>query len=49
MEFIRIPNLSRQYQEDWKTNGLPEKAANHIRDWIESLKLENTKIEMIKD
>ncbi len=27
MEYIKIPNLSRNFDPDWQTNGLLEKAA----------------------
>lgn len=36
MDYIRIPNLSRNYDKDWNTNGLLEKAAIFIKDWIEA-------------
>jgi hypothetical protein len=34
IEFIKIDNLSRGYDEHWATNGKLEKAANHIKDWV---------------
>tara|TARA_B110000503_G_scaffold123286_1_gene188747 strand:+ start:53 stop:163 length:111 start_codon:yes stop_codon:yes gene_type:complete len=36
MDYVRIPNLSRHYDPEWNTNGLLEKAAHFIKDWIES-------------
>jgi hypothetical protein len=33
-DYIRIPNLSRFYDPEWNTNGLLEKAAHHILNWI---------------
>lgn len=36
MDYIRIPNLSRNYDKEWNTNGLLEKAAIFIKDWIEA-------------
>lgn len=32
-EFIRIPNVSRIFDKDWATNGLLEKAGNHVMKW----------------
>ena len=34
MEYIRIPNLSRSYDNEWNSNGLLEKAADFIKNWI---------------
>jgi hypothetical protein len=34
MDFIRIPNLSRDYDKEWNSNGLLEKAAKHLLDWV---------------
>jgi len=47
-EFIRIPNTSKQYDAEWQTNGLLEKAANHLKAWVESQKLENATIEILQ-
>jgi len=33
-EFISIPNLSRAFDEEYKTNGLLERAGNHIKSWL---------------
>jgi len=33
-EFIRIPNLSRDFDPDWATNGLLEKAGTFVQHWI---------------
>jgi hypothetical protein len=33
-EFIKIPNLSRGFDKEWATNGLLEKAAEHIKSWV---------------
>jgi hypothetical protein len=33
-DFVRIPNLSRAFDPNYRTNGLLEKAGNHIKDWI---------------
>jgi hypothetical protein len=42
-EFIRIPNLSRCFDKDYKTNGLLEKAGRHIQSWVEGLQLKGLK------
>lgn len=34
-EYIRIPNVSPDYDHDWKTNGYMLKAANLVSDWID--------------
>jgi len=34
MDFIRIPNLSRDFDPEILTNDLQEKAAQHIFNWI---------------
>lgn len=43
VEFIKIPNLSRGFDTQWATNGLLEKAANHIKDWVEKLEIKGLK------
>lgn len=47
MDFIRIPNLSRNFDPEWATNGLLTKAAEHIKAWIESLNIKGLKSEVI--
>ena len=49
MNFIRIPNLSPDFDNNWKTNGLLEKAANFIISYIQSLKLKNADVNLIQD
>ena len=34
-EYITIPNLSRSFDAEWATNGLLEKAAEHIKKWAD--------------
>lgn len=36
-EFVSIPNLSRNYDKEYLTNGLLFKAATHIKDWVVQL------------
>lgn len=33
-DFVAIPNLSKSFDKEWASNGLLEKAANHIKDWV---------------
>lgn len=49
IEYIKIPNLSRDFDPEWATNGLLEKAAGHIKEWIEGLGLTGLTTEIIKD
>lgn len=49
IEYIRIPNLSRDFDPEWETNGLLENAAEHIKNWVESLGLMGLSTEIIKD
>jgi hypothetical protein len=42
-EFIKIPNLSRAFDPEWATNGLLEKAAEHIKSWVEALGIKGLK------
>jgi acetylornithine deacetylase/succinyl-diaminopimelate desuccinylase-like protein len=48
VEFIKIPNLSRGFDPEWATNGLLEKAAEHIKSWVEGLQIKGLKSEIIK-
>ena len=49
MNFIRIPNLSPLYDDDWNTNGLLLKAANLIISFAKSLELKNAEINLLQD
>ena len=49
MDFIRIPNLSPDFDYNWNINGLLDKAANFIMSYIQSLEIKNAKINLIKD
>ncbi|CAD8186262.1 unnamed protein product [Paramecium pentaurelia] len=46
-DFVRIPNLSPQFDPQWQDNGLLDKASNHIVSWIEQQKIPNCKVEML--
>ena len=49
VEFIKIPNLSRAYDTEWNTNGHQERAAQHVKAWVESLHIRGLKSEIIKE
>lgn len=49
MNFIRIPNLSPQYDYNWNKNGLLQKAANLVLSFAKSLQLKNAKINLLQD
>ena len=48
LDFIRIPNLSKDYDKDWATNGLLEKAANLLIDWGKKQGIKGLTIELIQ-
>lgn len=45
-EFIRIPNLSRMFDTEFSTNGLIEKACQHLIEYAKSLEIEGLQIQM---
>eukprot|EP01017_Pseudomicrothorax_dubius_P032175 TRINITY_DN4183_c0_g1_i1.p1 TRINITY_DN4183_c0_g1~~TRINITY_DN4183_c0_g1_i1.p1 ORF type:complete len:503 (-),score=169.11 TRINITY_DN4183_c0_g1_i1:111-1619(-) len=49
LDFVRIPNLSRLYDPEWKTNGLLEKAANFLIDWVKSQNIKGLSIELVTE
>jgi acetylornithine deacetylase/succinyl-diaminopimelate desuccinylase-like protein len=49
VEYIKIPNLSRAFDPLWETNGLLDKAAEHIKTWVEALNIKGLKTEIIKE
>jgi len=48
-KFIEIPNLSPLFDKDWNTNGLQMQAANHLKDFADSLGIAGYSSEIIKD
>lgn len=48
MEYIKIPNLSRAFDKEWASNGLLEKAAEHIKKWAEDFGVKGLTTEVIK-
>ena len=49
MNFIRIPNLSPDFDPDWNKNGLLLKAANLIISFAKSLNIKNAEINLLQD
>ena len=49
IEFIEIPNTSRLYDQEWESNGLIQKAANHLCEWTKNQNLKNAKVELIDE
>ena len=43
-EFVKIPNLSPNYDPEWKTNGNQEKAVNFLADWVKKQNIENSNV-----
>lgn len=33
-EFIKIPNQSREFDPEWKTNGVQQKVCSQIVEWV---------------
>jgi len=48
IEYIKIPNISRDYDPEYATNGLLEKAAEHNAGWVKALELKDSTVEIIK-
>ena len=48
-EYIKIPNLSPEYDPEWKTNGKLEEAGNHLIKWAESQGIKGLKASLIKE
>eukprot|EP01083_Nonionella_stella_P297209 1009452_1 len=48
-EYIKIPNQSPDYDPDWKTNGLQEKALQLLVEWVKSQDLKGLKLEILAD
>ena len=48
-DFIKIPNQSRNYDKDWATNGLLEKACQLAIDYANSLEILNISLQCYKE
>ena len=49
MKYIEIPNLSKSFDSNWETNGLLEKAANFLINWVKEQNVKGLSIELLKD
>ena len=49
MNFIRIPNLSPSYDQNWKTNGLILKAASLVASYAKYLNIKNAEVNLLQD
>jgi hypothetical protein len=49
MDYIRIPNLSRNYDSQWGSNGLLEKAAHFLKDWAINQEVQGLKMEYFQE
>eukprot|EP00826_Nyctotherus_ovalis_P002262 TRINITY_DN10437_c0_g1_i5.p1 TRINITY_DN10437_c0_g1~~TRINITY_DN10437_c0_g1_i5.p1 ORF type:complete len:472 (-),score=168.49 TRINITY_DN10437_c0_g1_i5:63-1478(-) len=48
-DFVRIPNVSPGFDPEWETNGLADKAVNHIVTWINNQKLAGCTVKVLKE
>ena len=49
MDFVRIPNVSPAFDQEWDTNGFQMQAFDLVTKWAEAQKIPNCKIELIKE
>jgi len=48
-EYVKIDNLSPEYDPEWKTNGKLEKAGNHLVTWAQNQGLKGLKAQLITE
>ena len=48
-EFVRIDNLSQEFDPEWETNGKLEKAGMHLLNWAKSQGITGLKGELLKE
>ena len=48
-EFVRIDNLSPEFDPEWETDGKAEKAGNHLIEWAKNQGVKNLKAELVKE
>lgn len=48
-EYVRIPNLSPNFDPEWSTNGNQEKATTHLLDWVNKQGVKGLKAELIQE
>lgn len=49
IDYLRIPNVTPLLDAQWETNGFADKAVELLVKWINSLKIEGCKVEVIKE
>ena len=49
MDFVRIPNVSPAFDEEWDSNGFQMQAFDLVTKWAEAQKIPGCKIELLKD
>lgn len=48
-EFIKIPNVSRNFNSNWKKDGLQLKAATFLKEWFDKQNIPQAKIQILQD
>lgn len=48
-DFVRIPNLSVAFDPEWATNGLLDKAVDHMVEWVKSQNVPGCTVDKFKD
>ena len=48
-DFVRIDNLSPEFDPEWETNGKAEKAGNHLINWALKQGVKGMKAELVKE
>ena len=47
--FVEIPNMSPAFDAEWETNGLADKAVNHIVEWIQKQSVKGCSVKILKE
>lgn len=48
-EFVRIPNLTVALDNEWSTNGLLDKAVDHMIEWVKAQNVSGCTVQKFKD
>lgn len=48
-DFVRIPNLTVSVDSTWETNGLLDRATEHVAAWVRDQKVAGCQVEVLKD
>jgi len=49
IDYVKIPNLSRNYDPEFLTNGLLQQAANHMIDWVKQQNVKGLQVELVEE